>query len=158
MDTAGSLEQAIRAALSEVTGAYAICVVSSAEPNTIYAAKTASPLIIGLGEGENFLASDIPAVMGFTRNVLVLEDGDFARITPEGVTLTTLSGASLQRDVFHVTWDVSTAQKGGYPHFMIKEIYDQPQAIRDTLRGRITETHQVTFPELKTADQQIGQL
>ena len=149
LDRAGSLEQAIRIALSEVTGAYAICVVSSAEPDTIYAAKTASPLIIGLGEGENFLASDIPAVMGFTRNVLVLEDGDFARITPEGVTLTTLAGASLQRDVFHVTWDVSTAQKGGYAHFMIKEIYDQPQAIRDTLRGRITETHGVTFPELR---------
>jgi glucosamine--fructose-6-phosphate aminotransferase (isomerizing) len=149
LDSAGSLEGAIRAALSEVTGAYAICVVSSAEPNTIYAAKTASPLIIGLGEGENFLASDIPAVMGYTRNVLVLEDGDFAKITPEGVTLTTLGGLALSRDVFHVTWDVSTAQKGGYPHFMIKEIYDQPQAIRDTLRGRITETHQVTFPELK---------
>ncbi len=143
------LEAAIRAALAEVTGAYAICVVSSEEPETIYAAKTASPLIIGLGEGENFLASDIPAVMGFTRNVLVLEDGDFARITPEGVTLTTLSGTPLQRDVFHVTWDVSTAQKGGYAHFMLKEIYDQPQAIRDTLRGRVTETHQVTFPELK---------
>ena len=118
------------------------------EPDTIYAAKTASPLIIGLGEGENFLASDIPAVMGYTRNVLVLEDGDFAKITPEGVTLTTLSGHPLNREVFHVTWDVSTAQKGGYPHFMIKEIYDQPQAIRDTLRGRITETHGVAFPEL----------
>ena len=145
----GGMEGAVRAALAEVTGAYAICVVSSEEPDTIYAAKTASPLIIGLGEGENFLASDIPAVMGFTRNVLVLEDGDFARITPEGVTLTTLDGQPLQRDVFHVTWDVSTAQKGGYAHFMLKEIYDQPQAIRDTLRGRVTETHQVTFPELK---------
>ena len=145
----GGMEGAVRAALAEVTGAYAICVVSSEEPDTIYAAKTASPLIIGLGESENFLASDIPAVMGFTRNVLVLEDGDFARITPEGVTLTTLDGQPLQRDVFHVTWDVSTAQKGGYAHFMLKEIYDQPQAIRDTLRGRVTETHQVTFPELK---------
>ena len=145
----GTLEQAIRDALAEVTGAYAICVISSEEPDTIYAAKTASPLVIGLGEGENFLASDIPAVMGFTRNVLVLEDGDFARITPEGVTLTTLGGALLERAVFHVTWDVTTAQKGGFAHFMLKEIYDQPQAIRDTLRGRITETHQVIFPELK---------
>jgi glucosamine--fructose-6-phosphate aminotransferase (isomerizing) len=148
-ETAGSLEGAVRAALSEVTGAYAVCVVSSAEPDVIYAAKTASPLIIGLGEGENFLASDIPAVMGYTRNVLVLEDGDFARITPHGVTLTTLDGQPLHRDVFHVTWDVSTAQKGGFAHFMLKEIYDQPQAIRDTLRGRTTETHQVTLPELK---------
>ncbi len=151
----GGLECAVRAALAEVTGAYAICVVSSEEPDVIYAAKTASPLIIGLGEGENFLASDIPAVMGFTRNVLVLEDGDFARITPEGVALTTLEGTPLQRDVFHVTWDVSTAQKGGFAHFMLKEIYDQPQAIRDTLRGRVTETHQVTFPELKLPTEKL---
>jgi glucosamine--fructose-6-phosphate aminotransferase (isomerizing) len=123
-------------------------VVSSEEPDTIYAAKTASPLIVGLGEGENFLASDIPAVMGHTRRVLVLEDGDFARLTPDGVALSTLAGAPVQRDVFHVTWDVSTAQKGGYPHFMLKEIYDQPQAIRDTLRGRVTAAHGVTLPEL----------
>ena len=147
-DGSGSLEEAVRAALAEVTGAYAICVVSSEEPDTIYAAKTASPLIIGLGEGENFLASDIPAVMGYTRDVLVLEDGDFARITPEGVTLTTLDGRELHRDVFHVTWDVSTAEKGGYEHFMLKEIYDQPQAIKDTLRGRITDAHGIVFPEL----------
>ena len=153
--SAGSLEGAVRAALSEVTGAYAICVVSTEEPDTIYAAKTASPLIIGLGEGENFLASDIPAVMGYTRNVLVLEDGDFAKITPEGVSLSTLSGQPLSREVFHVTWDVSTAQKGGYPHFMLKEIYDQPQAIRDTLRGRITETHRVAFPELKLPTEKL---
>ena len=151
----GGLECAVRAALAEVTGAYAICVVSSEEPDVIYAAKTASPLIIGLGEGENFLASDIPAVMGYTRNVLVLEDGDFARITPEGVALTTLEGTPLQRDVFHVTWDVSTAQKGGFAHFMLKEIYDQPQAIRDTLRGRVTDTHQVTFPELKLPTEKL---
>ena len=146
--SAGSLETAVRAALSEVTGAYAVCVVSAEEPNTIYAAKTASPLIVGLGDGENFLASDIPAVMGYTRDVYVLEDGDFARITPDGVALSTLGGEALHREVFHVTWDVSTAQKGGYAHFMLKEIYDQPQAIRDTLRGRITETHGVAFPEL----------
>ena len=153
--TLGSLEQAVRAALAEVTGAYAICVVSSEEPDVIYAAKTASPLIIGLGEGENFLASDIPAMMEFTRDVLVLEDGDFARITPGGVVLTTLDGRPLHRDVFHVTWDVSTAQKGGYAHYMLKEIYDQPQAIHDTLRGRITSDHQVTFPELKLPTQKL---
>jgi len=144
-----SLEQAVRGALSEVTGAYAICVISEQEPDTIYAAKTASPLIIGLGEGENFLASDIPAVMGYTRRVLVLEDGDFAKLTPEGVTLTTLNGQPLHRDVFEVTWDITTAQKGGYPHFMLKEIHDQPQAILDTLRGRVSEDHQVVLPELK---------
>ena len=153
--TLGSLEAAVRAALAEVTGAYAICVVSSEEPDVIYAAKTASPLIIGLGEDENFLASDIPAMMEFTRDVLVLEDGDFARITPQGVVLTTLDGRHLHRDVFRVTWDVSTAQKGGYAHYMLKEIYDQPQAIHDTLRGRITADHQVTFPELKLPTEKL---
>lgn len=148
-DGSKGLEAAVRDALAEVTGAYAVCVVSDREPDTIYAAKTASPLIIGLGEGENFLASDIPAVMGYTRRVLVLQDGDFVKITPGAVTLTTLDGQPLERDVFEVTWDVQTAEKGGFAHFMLKEIHEQPQAIRDTLRGRITDGNQVVFPELK---------
>ena len=151
----GSLEAAIRSALADVEGAYAICVISRDEPNTIYAAKTASPLIIGLGEGENFLASDIPAVMGYTRRVLVLEDGDFARITPDGVVLTTVEGAPIHRDVFEVTWDLSTAQKGGHEHFMIKEIHEEPQTIRDTLRGRISETNQVSLGELKLTRREL---
>lgn len=155
--TAGakSLESAIRQALGLVTGAYAICVISEQEPETIYAAKTASPLIIGLGKGENFLASDIPAVMGYTRKVLVLQDGDFARITPEGVTLTTLAGEPLTREIFEVTWDVATAEKGGYPHFMLKEIHEQPQAIRDTLRGRVTLDNRIQFPELKISAKKL---
>jgi glucosamine--fructose-6-phosphate aminotransferase (isomerizing) len=148
--TLGStLEAAIRSALADVTGAYAILVVSQEEPDTIYAAKTASPLIVGLGDNENFLASDIPAVMGFTRSVLVLEDGDFVRIRPSEVVVTTLDGRPINRNVFQVTWDVSTAQKGGFEHFMIKEIHEEPQTIRDTLRGRITDTNQIFFPELK---------
>ena len=146
----GDMEQAVRGALNEVTGAYAICVVCSQEPNTIYAAKTASPLIIGLGDDENFLASDIPAVMAHTRRVIVMEDGEFAKITPGGVVLTTLDGREVNRDVFEVTWDVRTAEKGGYKHFMLKEIHEQPHAIRDTLRGRISEHGQVIFPEIKT--------
>ena len=144
-----TLEAAIRSALADVTGAYAILVVSQEEPDTIYAAKTASPLIVGLGDNENFLASDIPAVMGFTRSVLVLEDGDFVRIRPSEVVVTTLDGRPINRNVFQVTWDVSTAQKGGFEHFMIKEIHEEPQTIRDTLRGRITDTNQIFFPELK---------
>lgn len=142
------MEQAVRAALAQVTGAYSIGVVSEYEPGTIYAAKTASPLVIGLGTEENFLASDIPAVMGLTRKVLVLQDGDFARITAHDVQLSTLNGEPLTRDVFNVTWDVQTAQRGGYAHFMLKEIHDQPQAIADTLRGRTSEGR-VTLPELK---------
>ncbi|MGO8671662.1 MAG: glutamine--fructose-6-phosphate transaminase (isomerizing) [Capsulimonadaceae bacterium] len=145
----GTLEKAIRQALSEVTGAYAICVISSDEPQTIYAAKTASPLIIGLGKGENFLASDIPAVMGHTRRVIVLEDGDFARITPSEVVLSTVCGRPIERSVFQVTWDLATAQKGGYDHFMLKEINEEPQTIRDTLRGRVTDDNLIALPEMK---------
>jgi glucosamine--fructose-6-phosphate aminotransferase (isomerizing) len=152
----GGLEAAIRAALARVTGAYAICVVGRDEPDVIYAAKTASPLIIGLGDGENFLASDIPAVMGHTRRVLVLEDGEFARITPQGVTLTTVEGAPIQRSVFNVHWDISTAEKGGYPHFMLKEIHEQPRAIDDTLRGRVTLDNEVQLPELRLATKKLA--
>jgi glucosamine--fructose-6-phosphate aminotransferase (isomerizing) len=145
----GDLEQAVRDALSEVTGAYSICVISEQEPDTIYAAKTASPLIVGLGEGENFLASDIPAVMRHTRRVLVLEDGDFAVIRPGGVTITTLDKKPQDRNVFEVNWDVQTAEKGGYSHFMLKEIHEQPQTIRDTMRGRVADDNQVVLPELR---------
>jgi glucosamine--fructose-6-phosphate aminotransferase (isomerizing) len=143
----GDMEEAVRAALGRVTGAYAICVISDHEPETIYAAKTASPLIIGLGEGENFLASDIPAIMRYTRRVLVLEDGDFAKITPDAVVLTDLAKNPLSRDEFAVTWDVHTAEKGGYPHFMLKEIHEQPQTIRDTMRGRVGEKGEIVFPD-----------
>jgi glutamine---fructose-6-phosphate transaminase (isomerizing) len=136
----GDLEQGIRNALQKVTGAYSIAVVSTNEPETLYAAKTASPLILGLGEDENFLASDIPAVMRYTKRVLVLEDGDFAKVTRQGVTLTELSGAPLTRAEFLVTWDEQTAEKGGFPHFMLKEIHEQPRALADTLRGRVTES------------------
>ncbi|MES2461780.1 MAG: glutamine--fructose-6-phosphate transaminase (isomerizing) [Armatimonadota bacterium] len=142
------MEKAIREALHEVTGAYSIAVVSTHDPDTLYAAKTASPLILGIGDGENFLASDIPAVMRYTKRVLVLEDGDFAVISRDGITLTTLDGAPLQRDEFAVTWDEQTAEKGGYPHFMLKEIYEQPRALADTFRGRIVDGESVRLIEL----------
>ena len=145
----GSMELALRSALSKVTGAYSVAVVSAHEPDVLYCAKTASPLILGLGDGENFLASDIPAVMRYTRRVLVLEDGDFARVTKDGVTLTSLSGEPLQRDEFAVTWDEQTAEKGGFPHFMLKEIHEQPRALADTLRGRLTDDGLVHIPELE---------
>jgi glucosamine--fructose-6-phosphate aminotransferase (isomerizing) len=145
----GNLELAVRSALHDVTGAYSICVVSDIEPDVIYCAKTASPLIVGLGIGENFIASDIPAVMRYTRNVIVLEDGDFAKITAQGVKVSTLDGRCIERAIYPVTWDVSTAEKGGYAHFMLKEIHEQPQTIRDTLRGRTTNDLRVILPELR---------
>jgi glucosamine--fructose-6-phosphate aminotransferase (isomerizing) len=145
----GNMEQAVRDALKEVTGAYSIAVVSTHDPETLYCAKTASPLILGLGDGENFLASDIPAVMRYTKRVVVLEDGDFATITKGNVTLTTLDGKKVDRGEFLVTWDEQTAEKGGFPHFMLKEIHEQPRALADTLRGRVTEEETVRLPELE---------
>jgi glucosamine--fructose-6-phosphate aminotransferase (isomerizing) len=136
----GDMETAVRQALGRVRGAYSIAVVSTHDPDTLYAAKTASPLILGLGDGENFLASDIPAVMRYTRRVLVLEDGDFAVVSKNGVRLSRLDGTPVSREPFLVTWDEQTAEKGGYPHFMLKEIHEQPRALADTLRGRITPT------------------
>jgi glucosamine--fructose-6-phosphate aminotransferase (isomerizing) len=143
------METAVRRALGRVRGAYSIAVVSTHDPDTLYAAKTASPLILGLGEnGENFLASDIPAVMRYTRRVIVLEDGDFAVVTCGAVRVSRVDGTPVAREPFLVTWDEQTAEKGGYPHFMLKEIHEQPRALADTLRGRITNDDRVVLPEL----------
>ena len=142
------MEKAVREALTHVTGAYSIAVVSTHAPGTLFCAKTASPLILGLGENENFLASDIPAVMRYTRRVVVLEDGDFAVITDAGVTLTRLNGDPITREPFLVTWDEQTAEKGGFPHFMLKEIHEQPRALADTFRGRVTDSDTVRLLEL----------
>jgi glucosamine--fructose-6-phosphate aminotransferase (isomerizing) len=153
----GDLEQAIRAALAQVRGSYAIAVVSSYDKNTLYAARKDSPLVIGLGDGENFVASDIPAVLGQTRDVIVLEDGDFAVIRREGVTITSLNGAPVHRPPLKVTWDAEAAEKGGYEHFMRKEIHEQPATIRDTMRGRVTPEDTVDLAELGLSAEKIRQ-
>ncbi len=153
----GDMEQAIRDALAEVRGSYAICVVSSHDKNTLYAARKDSPLVIGLGDGENFVASDIPAVLGQTRDVVVLEDGDFAVIKREGVSITSLNGLLVNRPTLKVTWDAASAQKGGFEHFMLKEIHDQPATIRDTMRGRVTPIDSVDLPELGLSAEKIKQ-
>ncbi len=145
----GCMETAVRKALCQVRGAYSIAVVSTHEPDTLYAAKTASPLILGLGNDENFLASDIPALMRYTKRVLVLEDGDFAVLNRQGVRVSTRDGEPVMREPFLVTWDEQTAERGGYPHFMLKEIHEQPRALADTLRGRIREDGRVVLPELE---------
>jgi glucosamine--fructose-6-phosphate aminotransferase (isomerizing) len=139
---------AVRAALHRVTGSYAIAVISQAVPDTIFVARKDSPLVIGLGEGENFLASDIPAVMRYTRSVLLLEDGDFATISAHSVVVTDLEGAPVVRETLEVTWDDAAAEKNGYPHFMLKEIHEEPRTVRDTLRGRLGANDTVTLPNI----------
>jgi glucosamine--fructose-6-phosphate aminotransferase (isomerizing) len=131
-----------------VTGSYAIAVLSKDAPDAVFVARRDSPLVIGLGENENFLASDIPAVMRYTRRVVLLEDGDFAILTPDRVTVTDLEGRPVAREAREITWDDEAAEKGGYPHFMLKEIHEGARTVRNTLRGRLTDDDQVLLPEL----------
>jgi len=144
------LEQAVRAALHEVTGSYALGVVSAAAPDRLIAAKQgAGSVVVGLGRGEMFIASDIPAILAHTRDVVILEDDDMAVVTAHGVELTTTAGDPVQREPVKILWDPIMAEKGGYRHFMLKEIYEQPRAITDTFRGRIApETGAIVLPDL----------
>ena len=135
----GDMEAAVRAALPEVRGSYALAIVSDHDPDLLIVARKDSPLVIGLGEGENFIASDIPALLPYTRNVLILEDGDIALIRTDSVIVTRPDGTVVERQPLHITWDAQAAEKSGYEHFMRKEIYDQPATIRDTMRGRVVD-------------------
>ncbi len=135
-----SLEDGVAAALRNVEGAYGIAVVSSREPNKIVVARHGSPLLIGVGQnGEMMAGSDATAVIAQTREVVYLDDGDYAVLTPEGYRTYHLQDGEVHRSVHQVTWDVSTIEKGGYDHFMLKEIFEQPNSIRNVLRGRLLE-------------------
>ncbi len=134
---APSLVEGLRVALRQVHGAYALVAISERHPGTIVAAKNASPLVVGLGKGETFLASDVPAILEHTRDVIFLDEGDVVEVTAAGAKLTDLEGNPRERPVRTITWDAAQAEKGGYPHFMLKEIFEQPRAITDTLRGRL---------------------
>jgi len=133
------LFDATRKAVQQLVGSYSIVVLCENEPDRLVAAKSATPIVIGLGEGENFVASDIPALLEHTRRVLFLEDGEVAELTRDAVKITTFDGHPVERNPRVVTWDPVTAQKGGYKHFLLKEIHEQPQAIIDTMRGRILQ-------------------
>ncbi len=136
-----NLEEAVRAALKEVHGAYAIAVICQSEPDRLVVAKSASPLVIGLGEEENFCASDIPALLSYTKRMIFLEDGEMAVLTREGVEVTTLDGKVIEPKLNVIDWSPVMAEKAGYKHFMLKEIHEQPRAIEDTLRGRLDREH-----------------
>ncbi len=134
------LEQAVRLALHHVVGAYAIVVASREQPDLIVGARRGGgPLIVGLGENEQFLASDIPAILKHTRRVLILDEGEMATLRPSGVSLFRLDGTPIQREPLTIEWNAEAAEKGGYPHFVLKEIFEQPDALRRALLGRIRE-------------------
>ena len=142
----GNFEETIVAVSKRIRGAYALVVLAKNHPDRLIAVRKSSPLIVGLGEGENFIASDIPAILEYTRDVYVLDDGEMAVVRRDGVDCYPLNDKTdpahlvpVQKDVYKVTWDAVSAERGGFEHFMLKEIHEQPRAITDTLRGRLAE-------------------
>src|SRR5437762_4601233 len=156
--TSGLAAAVLRAA-RDLRGAFAIACTASAAPNTLVALRRgSSPLVIGYGRDEMFVASDIPALLGQTREVLVLDQGELAVLTPDGITLRTLDRAPLRRRPTPIPWDRDAAEKSGYPHFMLKEIFEQPEALRNTMRDRVDpEAPDIRIPALGLEDRACAQ-
>jgi glucosamine--fructose-6-phosphate aminotransferase (isomerizing) len=151
--------EAARTALKRLAGSFAIVALCESQPDTIIAAKNATPIVVGLGEGENFIASDIPALLDYTRQVAFLDDGDLAEVSRGGVRFSNFDGQPVERAPRHVSWDALTAQKEGYKHFLLKEIHEQPQAIIDTTRSRIRgEEGHVWLGELEAHGQALDSI
>lgn len=146
----GDFEAAVKKVLAKIEGSYALVFMCQDEPGKLICTKQDNPLVIGLGEGENFIASDIPAIISRTRKTYILSDGEMAIVTPESVWVMNRQGVPVTKKVFEVNWDAEAAEKGGYEHFMIKEIYEQPKAVRETMTSRVAKDDSgITFDELK---------
>ena len=155
----GDFERAVRLALGDIRGAYAVAILCSEEPDKLIAAKLGSPLVIGQGQGEYFVASDIPAMLSHTREMIFLEDGEMVVFTPQEMHITDLAGQPLVKQSKTITWSPLMAEKGGYKHFMLKEIYEQPRAIADTIAGRLQgDEGDIYLEDFQLDDQQVKSL
>ena len=141
----GDLLQAVLETVKVLKGAFAFAVITPKEPDKIVGVKKGSPLIVGIGKGENFLASDIPAILPYTRNVISLDDGEVAVLTKDSVEIYNFEGLPVSKEIFVVPWDLLSAEKGGFKHFMLKEIFEQPKAIADTVAGFLSQDLSLPF-------------
>jgi glutamine---fructose-6-phosphate transaminase (isomerizing) len=151
----GDFVGAVRQALRRVRGAYALAMFCTEDPELLVGARLNAPLVVGIGEGEYFVASDPTAIIPYTKRVLILGEGEMAAVTPLGPTVSTLDGVDVDPKIVHVDWDVSQAEKGGFAHFMLKEIHETPEAVANALRGRIDDDGNVTFLEFDASDEAL---
>src|SRR6266705_1260687 len=154
----GDFLAAVRFALKRINGAYALAMFSTEDPELLVGARLNAPLVVGLGDDEYYIASDITAIIPYTKRVLVLGEGEVAAVTPLGAEVSTLDGVTVNPKIVHVDWDVSQAQKGGFAHFMLKEIHETDEAIANAMRGRLTDDGLVSFREFDVTDKQLRQI
>ncbi len=147
-----TLKDAVQKMLTVIEGAYALCIMSLKFPDELFVTRHGSPLVIGIGDGEQFVASDVPALLKHTKRVIYLDDGEMAKLTKEKVEIFTLNGKEKQKETHTITWSAEAAEKAGYPHFMLKEIFEQPRVILDTLRGRIARDGHIFFEEMNISE------
>jgi glutamine---fructose-6-phosphate transaminase (isomerizing) len=154
----GDLADAVRATLRQVQGAYAIAVMHRGEGDRLVGARKDVPLVVGLADGESFLASDVAAILAHTDRVIFLEDGDVADLHPTGVTITDVDGRPQERTITVIDWSPEAAEKGGYEHFMLKEIHEQPESLRQAIAGRVTRENHIWLEELEGFDETLAQV